>query len=410
MSHLSMLRGTRKGGWGSPSMLRGREGGGGCWVPSGSTARPPPSLTSGSCRAGGDRETPSAPPNMGGGHTQQRHPISFPPPSPNTHLTTPTRARGGEAPWRCVCPPPNPLTAPPGDTGWGGGQAHAPPVCWEMPGPGWAQPQFGAFWPRFSSVPTLPVPAPFQPLLPHFGSAPFCLFLPHFSSAPFRPFLPCLGSAQFCPFLPILPIPASAPYFGSAPFCPFLPCLGSTQFCLFLPVLPIPAPICPLLPCLGSVQFCLLLPQFSCSCPNSVPFCPFLPCFGSAPFCPFSCYCPVLAEPRFAHSCPVSSTSHLSSPNPILATIQPILCPFPDSPPIPHHSPPHPTPQFSSRPHLMPCRGRMRHGAGPCTPRGPGRGPHSMRQAGQPRGEGGTHRDIRGGGQGHSRVGGWYTG
>lgn len=61
--HLSRLRGTRKGGGGSPSICRGRGGGAG-WGLSGGPPRPP-SLTRGSCRAEGERAQ-SGTPKTGG--------------------------------------------------------------------------------------------------------------------------------------------------------------------------------------------------------------------------------------------------------------------------------------------------------------------------------------------------------
>lgn len=271
MSHLSMLRGTRKGGWGSPSMLRGREGGGGCWVPSGSTARPPPSLTSGSCRAGGDRETPSAPPKHGGGTHTTETPHQLPPPSPNTHLTTPTRARGGEAPWRCVCPPPNPLTEPLGDTGWGGASPRTPSLLgdarpWVGSAPVWsflAPFQFSPHFARSCPISATPAPFWFSPILP--VSAPFQLSpispVPAlFGLSPILPVPAYFAHSCLCPlfwFSPVLPVPA---LFGLNPILPVPACfahscpnLSAPALFGLSPILPAPAPIQLLLPQFGSV-------------------------------------------------------------------------------------------------------------------------------------------------------------
>ena len=104
--HLSMLRDTRKGGWGSPSMWRGRAGGG-CWGPSGAAARPPPSLTRGSCRAGGHREGqgaqthPTQPPNSPKAAPKAAPPTPHPPPSRSQPMATASpKARPQPAPKR----------------------------------------------------------------------------------------------------------------------------------------------------------------------------------------------------------------------------------------------------------------------------------------------------------------------
>lgn len=309
MSHLSMLRGTRKGGWGSPSMLRGREGGGGCWVPSGSTARPPPSLTSGSCRAGGDRETPSAPPNMGGGHTQQRHPISFPPP-PQTPTSPPQLAPGeGKHPGGVCVPPPTHSQHPRVTQVGGGGKPTHPQSAGRCPALGGLSPSLELSGP-------VSVQSPLCPFLPHFSHSCPILVQPHF--------------ACFCPI-------SAQPHFARS--CPVWAQPNFARSCLFCPFLPLP----PILVQPRFARSCPVWaqPNFACSCL----FCPFLPQFVRS--CPvwaqsnFACSCPNSAAPapirfRFARSCPVSAQPHFAH--------FPVTAPFWLSPVLPIPALFHPPP------------------------------------------------------------------